>query len=163
MLALPDTTRCATSWNSPAMREPKRYPVPPMTMRMTRPEMTNANGSGAESQRMKGCAPSRTNMARMIAPNAMRMTPDRYQITTGMTATATTMSVRFRNSTWLIGTLGSNVENGRLYAPLRPADRASSWILRPQAANALSNEKHSVHIEPAPKRMIDRPVTMLTT
>jgi hypothetical protein len=35
-------------------------------------------------------------MARMIAPVAMRTTPNRYQMRKGTTATATIRSVRFR-------------------------------------------------------------------
>jgi ABC-type uncharacterized transport system ATPase subunit len=37
-------------------------------------------------------------MARMIAPKSIRMTPKRYQMRNGTTATATIMSVRLRNS-----------------------------------------------------------------
>jgi hypothetical protein len=64
--------------------------------------MISASGSGIESPRMKGCAPNLTSMARMMAPNAIRITPDKYHIRTGMIATATTMRVRFKNSTRLI-------------------------------------------------------------
>ena len=72
-----------TSWNSVVMRVPKRYPAPTRTLRTRTPDIRSASGSGSESQRMNGWAPSRSSMARMIAPMAMRTTPNRYQMRTG--------------------------------------------------------------------------------
>jgi len=94
--------------------------------------MQSARGSGADKKRMKGWAPSRISMARIMAPKAISTTPDRYQITTGMTATATTISVRLRNSTWLVCCMVKRkalcrVEYAALYRPGNepPAERGS--------------------------------------
>jgi hypothetical protein len=39
-----------------------------MTPRIRKPEIRSASGSGSESQRTSGWAPSRSSIARMIAP-----------------------------------------------------------------------------------------------
>ncbi len=65
---------------------------------MTIPATMSAIGSGTDSRLMSGCATMRSSMARMMAPNAISTTPNRYQIRIGVAITATTISVRLKKS-----------------------------------------------------------------
>src|ERR1700761_9151179 len=73
-----------------------------MMARMIRPDRVSAAHCGRRSQRTNGSAPRCSNMARMMAPNAIRTTPNRYQIRTGVTTTPTTMSTRLKKSNKLV-------------------------------------------------------------